>query len=152
MSDRSQVKAQMIEDLLAATGERVPTSSFRRLGGMAVTMFKTVRLMRKSRKAKAKTGEAEMDLERVARIITSIGRLKGVAMKMGQIMSYIDMALPEELRDALSVLQTHAQPMPFDTVRALVAEELGENAHELLADMDAEPVSAASKPRELRRN
>jgi len=44
---------------------------------------------------------------------------------MGQIMSYIDVALPDELRNALSVLQTHAQPMPIEQVRAILRRELG---------------------------
>jgi predicted unusual protein kinase regulating ubiquinone biosynthesis (AarF/ABC1/UbiB family) len=65
-------------------------------------------------------------------------------MKLGQIMSYIDVDMPKELRDALSVLQTHAQPMEWDVVRGLVRGELGQRGEQLLEQMEPEPISAAS--------
>jgi predicted unusual protein kinase regulating ubiquinone biosynthesis (AarF/ABC1/UbiB family) len=65
-------------------------------------------------------------------------------MKAGQLMSYIDVALPEELRAALSVLQTHAQPMPFEQVRRILRAELGARGDELLASMEETPLAAAS--------
>ena len=54
--------------------------------------------------------QPEIDVEALAKAVSRLGRLKGIAMKVGQIMSYIDVALPDELRAAMSVLQTHAQP------------------------------------------
>ena len=42
------------------------------------------------------------------------------------------------------MLQTHAQPMPFDQVRDVVRTELGERAEVLLARMEHDPVAAAS--------
>ncbi|MBN2714443.1 MAG: AarF/ABC1/UbiB kinase family protein, partial [Deltaproteobacteria bacterium] len=50
----------------------------------------------------------------------------------------------DELKDALSVLQTFAQPMPLDEVVETVKTELGEKADVLLLQFDREPVSAAS--------
>ncbi|MFO8072103.1 MAG: AarF/UbiB family protein [Polyangia bacterium] len=83
-------------------------------------------------------------MEKVVEVVTSVGRLKGVAMKLGQIMSYIDVAMPEELRDALAALQTHAQPMDGETVRELLLGELGELGERLLAGMEPKPISSAS--------
>lgn len=88
--------------------------------------------------------EREVDVEAIAKIVGSIAQLKGITMKVGQIMSYIDIALPDELRDALSVLQTHAQPMPIEQVRHIVREELGARADELLVNLEADPIAAAS--------
>lgn len=65
-------------------------------------------------------------------------------MKIGQIMSYIDVALPAELRAALSALQTASPPMPWETVRAIVSTELGDRAPALLSRMEPVPVAAAS--------
>ena len=90
------------------------------------------------------TGENGVFTKGEFEVITSVGRLKGIAMKMGQIMSYIDMAMPDELRDALAVLQTHAQPMTFEQVRAIVTAELGDAAPALLEHMEPTPISAAS--------
>ncbi len=141
--ERGAVKQEMIRGLLAAAGEKLPTSSVRRMGRTALTLFRAGRVFRSSSK-RGSGGDEEVDLKQLAKVITSIGRLKGIAMKLGQIMSYIDMAMPDELKDALSVLQTHAQPMTFGQVRGLVSEELGERGPKLLAHMEPEPVSAAS--------
>jgi predicted unusual protein kinase regulating ubiquinone biosynthesis (AarF/ABC1/UbiB family) len=85
-----------------------------------------------------------LDPEQLAAAIASIGQLKGVAMKVGQIMSFVEVAMPEELRTALSVLQTHSPPMPFERVTELVRAELGERADMLLAHMVPTPAAAAS--------
>ena len=128
--------------MLAGESTGVPTSSFGRLGRTASAVLRSGRLLRRGR------GRAEdappVDPEALRAIISSIGQLKGVAMKMGQIMSYIDVAMPEELRAALSVLQTHSQPMPLEQVRAIVTAELGARAPALLAAMAPAPVAAAS--------
>jgi predicted unusual protein kinase regulating ubiquinone biosynthesis (AarF/ABC1/UbiB family) len=48
------------------------------------------------------------------------------------------------VREALSVLQTHAQPMGFDEVRDQVLGAQGEDGQGLLDHMEPEPVAAAS--------
>jgi predicted unusual protein kinase regulating ubiquinone biosynthesis (AarF/ABC1/UbiB family) len=89
-------------------------------------------------------GESPLDVETLAKVVGSLGELKGIAMKVGQIMSYIDVALPEELRSALSVLQTHSPPMPAERVRGILQAELGERAPELLSSLEDTPIAAAS--------
>ena len=117
-TDRENRKAKMIEDLLGQIEETLPTSSVGRLGRTAGVALRSARLVLRGRK---KGGEApQLELEKLLKVIRSIGRLKGIAMKMGQIMSYIDMALPEELQQALSVLQTSSQPMPLAQVEKVV--------------------------------
>jgi len=113
---------------------RIPTSTLGRL----------------ARTARAAVGTAwtarshEPDADALAKLITSIGTLKGIPMKMGQIMSYIDVALPDEVREALSVLQTHAPAMPITQVREQLALELGERATEITDTLEDEPIAAAS--------
>ncbi|MCP4675928.1 MAG: AarF/ABC1/UbiB kinase family protein [Deltaproteobacteria bacterium] len=143
-ADRSALKNEIVQGLMNAAGEKLPTSSFGRLGRMGFALARSARMISAGRK-KLKSGEdQEIDIEKVAGVIASVGRLKGIAMKMGQIMSYIDMAMPDELRDALSVLQTHAQPMPFEKIRELVTAELCEKGTQLLRNMEEIPVSSAS--------
>ena len=86
----------------------------------------------------------EIDPEKLIKFISGMGQLKGIAMKMGQIMSYVDVAIPDELKDALSVLQTFAQPMPFTRVAEIIREELGPQADTLLNHLESTPASAAS--------
>lgn len=97
------------------------------------------------RRRKAADGAAgDLDLDQLVALVSSVGQLKGIAMKAGQLMSYLDLTLPPEMKAALSVLQTHSPPMPFDEVRAIVERELGERAAGLLARMTREPAAAAS--------
>ncbi|MCP4603733.1 MAG: AarF/ABC1/UbiB kinase family protein [Proteobacteria bacterium] len=143
-TDRKSIKDQMISGLTAKAGTKLPTSSIGRIGRLGVTVLRSGRMIMKSYNVSAKGEEPEIDMAKVAKVITSVGKLKGVAMKMGQIMSYIDVAMPKELRDALSVLQTHAQPMEWDEVRDLVTEELGDRGDRLLKQMEHKPISSAS--------
>ncbi|MCP4198975.1 MAG: AarF/ABC1/UbiB kinase family protein [Proteobacteria bacterium] len=137
-SKRSALKKEMIRGLMDGAGEKLPTSSIGRLGRTGFALLRSARMI------SAGCDDQEIDIEKVTKVIAAVGRLKGIAMKMGQIMSYIDMAMPDELRDALSVLQTHAQPMPFEKVRELVTAELGERGGKLLEHMEPTPISSAS--------
>ena len=136
---RDQLKARLLEN-----NSEVPTSGFRRLGRTALTVLRSGRALRKGR-SKRRDGDAPaLELAQLSKIVEAAGQLKGVAMKMGQIMSYIDVAMPEELRAALSVLQTHAQPMPFKRVEEILRTDLGERAEVLLSGMSQRPMAAAS--------
>ena len=149
-SPKDSLKRELMRRLLEARKD-IPTSAIGRLGRTAATALRSGRLMLGARgradRAASGAGEAretDIDIDEMARIVASIGELKGIAMKAGQIMSYIDVALPEELRDALSVLQTHAQPMPIERVEGILRDELGDRAAELLRTLEPEPVAAAS--------
>ncbi len=136
------ITTDMIAQLLAGTGS-LPSSSLGRIGRMGAMALRGGRLIFRQRK-KGDDEEPELDMDSVAKLVSSMGRLKGIAMKMGQIMSYIDMAIPGDMRKALAALQTHAQPMPFEQVRGLIIDELRERGARLVADMDPAPISAAS--------
>jgi predicted unusual protein kinase regulating ubiquinone biosynthesis (AarF/ABC1/UbiB family) len=79
-----------------------------------------------------------------ASMVSPLAELKGVAMKMGQLLSYIDTSLPQETRSALSVLQTHAHPLPFKQIRGVLERGLRDNADPVLEHLDPKPVSVAS--------
>ena len=130
-------------DRLLGARARLPTSKLGRLGRLASVGLQSGKMALGRRLGGAQ--ELPIDPQTLARLVESIGQLKGLAMKSAQIMSYIDVALPEDVRQALAVLQTHAQPMDFEEVRAIVAEALPrDRAAELLATMEPAPVAAAS--------
>jgi predicted unusual protein kinase regulating ubiquinone biosynthesis (AarF/ABC1/UbiB family) len=142
MTTKRGLRRQLAERLLDARAQ-IPTSPLGRIGRTAATALRSGRLMLRRRSADDELPE-DLDVEAIARIVSSLGQLKGVAMKMGQIMSYIDLAVPEELRTALSVLQTHAQPMSFERVRDIVTTELRDRGRALLEHMHRIPMAAAS--------
>ncbi len=120
---------------LLAGRAHLPTGRLSRLGKTALAVV---------RGAKNWGATQELDEQALARWIASIGELKGLAMKMGQILSYVDLALPEQVQQALSVLQTHAQPMSPDELKRVLQAELGEKADQLLNSLEFPPVAAAS--------
>jgi predicted unusual protein kinase regulating ubiquinone biosynthesis (AarF/ABC1/UbiB family) len=73
-----------------------------------------------------------------------LGSMKGVFMKLGQIMSFANDAMPPEAQAALQALQKDAPPMAFALVRGVVESELGGDLGAHFRDFDEEPIAAAS--------
>jgi predicted unusual protein kinase regulating ubiquinone biosynthesis (AarF/ABC1/UbiB family) len=86
----------------------------------------------------------DLDARTLEKLALSLGELKGIAMKVGQILSYLDTPLPEEARRVLAVLQVQSQPVGFDKVEAIVREDFKERAQTLIDALDRTPVATAS--------
>lgn len=87
--------------------------------------------------------------ERMARQMTQVlGELKGGAMKVGQMMSLMEAALPEDqaapMRGHLKRLQDSAPPMPESKVHGVLRAELGSDWQSLFTDFSKRPAAAAS--------
>ncbi len=78
-------------------------------------------------------------------IAGSLGRLKGAFMKAGQLMS-MDASdlLPPEAQRVLSSLQSHAEPVPWATLREVLVEDLGEAKLLSFVGLDETPAASAS--------
>src|SRR3954464_266570 len=95
---------------------------------------------------------AELDkrhMEAAERMVDALGQLKGAAMKIGQLASFIDTDfLPPEYRelyqDKLSQLRSEAPSMPWKQVRDVLAEEWDEPVEDLFEDFEEEAAAAAS--------
>jgi predicted unusual protein kinase regulating ubiquinone biosynthesis (AarF/ABC1/UbiB family) len=88
-------------------------------------------------------------LEAAERMVETLGRMKGAAMKIGQLASFIDTEfLPEEYRalyqEELASLRTSAPPMPWKKVRRVLEEEWEDPVEELFEDFETEAAAAAS--------
>jgi predicted unusual protein kinase regulating ubiquinone biosynthesis (AarF/ABC1/UbiB family) len=88
-------------------------------------------------------------LETALRMASVLGEMKGAAMKIGQMASFIDVDfLPPEYReiyqDQLSALRTHAPAMPWEKVRAVLAEEYDDRPERVFASIEEEAFAAAS--------
>jgi len=81
-------------------------------------------------------------------VVDELGRLKGLPMKIGQILSYMDGVVPEEYagvyREILGELRTTSEPMDAETCRAVLVEELGRPPEEAFDRFDPEPMASAS--------
>ena len=65
-------------------------------------------------------------------------------IKLGQLLSTRFDLLPASYTTALSRLQDEVEPFDFDIVRSTIADELGADVRHLFAEIDPDPVAAAS--------
>jgi ribosomal protein L7/L12 len=127
---------------LMASHADIATSLLVRAPSIAATSMRggVLALLVKLRNGPRTDGE----LESLHRIVTSLAKLKGGAMKLGQHMSYFDATLPDEVRAALAALQTHSPPMSVSRVTKILRTELGPAAAVLIDSLEQVPVSSAS--------
>ncbi|MBE2320523.1 AarF/ABC1/UbiB kinase family protein [Solirubrobacter sp. CPCC 204708] len=88
-------------------------------------------------------------LEAAEQIVTALGTMKGAAMKLGQVMSFLDVGLvPEEHREEfqrkLAKLRDAAPNVSFAGMRKVIESELGGPLKEHFAEFDSEAIAAAS--------
>ena len=88
-------------------------------------------------------------LESALKLASVLGEMKGAAMKIGQMASFIDIDfLPPEYReiyqDNLAKLRTNAPPMPWESVVQVLEEEYGQSPDRLFSSIEEEAFAAAS--------
>ena len=91
---------------------------------------------------------AELMEKAANQLFTVLGELKGGAMKVGQALSVMEAAVPEQFgepyREALTKLQKDAPPLPADKVHRVLDAQLGTKWRERFVSFDDKPVASAS--------
>ncbi len=137
--------------------DKIPKGRIRRsaklgsvIGGQA-TRYAGTKAANVARSSEAADNRLEArHLETAMKMASVLGEMKGVAMKMGQLASFIDTEfLPPEYaelyQEQLAQLRTEAPSMPWEKVRKVLDEEYrGEPFDELFADIEPEAFAAAS--------
>ncbi|MCO4760117.1 MAG: AarF/ABC1/UbiB kinase family protein [Myxococcales bacterium] len=81
-------------------------------------------------------------------LVRHLGEMKGLPMKLGQMLSYIDDWVPAEhretYRETLQELQVRSRPMLWESIETMMREDLGASPDELFASFDRTPIAAAS--------
>jgi predicted unusual protein kinase regulating ubiquinone biosynthesis (AarF/ABC1/UbiB family) len=131
---------ELLARLSSESGTEIPTSAFGRLRRTATAAVRTGAGLAVGRLR----GREDIDAQLIERLVLSMGELKGVAMKIGQILSYMDTTLPPEARELLSILQVRSQPTSFAAIEAALREDFGMRADTLLGELVREPVASAS--------
>jgi predicted unusual protein kinase regulating ubiquinone biosynthesis (AarF/ABC1/UbiB family) len=116
-----------------------PVGRLARLGGL-------VGLVELALSGPAKQVRRTENLVRNAtRVAESLGRMKGAAMKVGQMISLQEGLLPPEVAEVLRGLQREAPRVPSEVMRYEVEGSLGkERVDELFAELEPEAFAAAS--------
>lgn len=78
------------------------------------------------------------------RLVNAILELKGLFIKVGQLISILTNFLPPEFREELEQLQDDVPARPLDEVVARIRKELGKSPDELFAFFDPVPIASAS--------
>jgi predicted unusual protein kinase regulating ubiquinone biosynthesis (AarF/ABC1/UbiB family) len=136
--------------------DKIPTSRVGRtakIGGLAAGQAIRQAGTRAANVARSKE-QRQVALERrhieaAEQIVAALGTMKGAAMKVGQVMSFLDVGLvPEEYREEfqrkLAALRDAAPTVSFKDMRRVIEDELGERLSEVFEDFDEEPIAAAS--------
>jgi predicted unusual protein kinase regulating ubiquinone biosynthesis (AarF/ABC1/UbiB family) len=139
-----------------ADDSKIPKSRVRRtakIGGLAAGQALRQAGTVATNVARTKEGrEAALErrhMEAAEQIVTALGTMKGAAMKVGQVLSFLDTGLiPPEHRDEfqrkLARLRDAAPTVSFKEMRKVIEQELEEPIDEAFAEFNAEPIAAAS--------
>jgi predicted unusual protein kinase regulating ubiquinone biosynthesis (AarF/ABC1/UbiB family) len=139
-----------------ADGSKIPTSRVRRtakIGGLAAGQALRQAGTMATNVARTKEGrDAALErrhLDAAEQIVTALGTMKGAAMKVGQVLSFVDTGLiPPEHRDEfqakLAKLRDAAPTVSFKEMRKVIERELDETLADVFAEFDEVPIAAAS--------
>jgi len=136
--------------------DKIPTSRVRRTARVGrVAASQAVRQAGTKAANLARSDEASSralerrHIETAEQIVTVLGTMKGAAMKLGQVMSFLDVGLvPEDYREEfqrkLGELRDAAPKVRFEDMRKVIEQELEAPLDEEFAAFDDDPIAAAS--------
>ena len=136
--------------------DRIPTSRVgrtARLGGLAAGQVLREASTRAANVARSDEGrQAALErrqVEAAEQIVAALGTMKGAAMKIGQVLSFLDVGMVgeeyrEEFQRKLAVLRDAAPTVTFRDMRKVIEAELGERLSQVFEDFDEQPIAAAS--------
>jgi predicted unusual protein kinase regulating ubiquinone biosynthesis (AarF/ABC1/UbiB family) len=136
--------------------DKIPTSRVGRtakIGGLAAGQAIRQAGTRATNVARSEEGKKvaleKRHIEAAEQIVTALGTMKGAAMKVGQVMSFLDVGLvPEEYREEfqkkLAALRDAAPTVSFKDMRKVIEDELDDKLQNVFEEFDEDPIAAAS--------
>ena len=130
----------------------IPENRVVRAGTLAAVVgaegAKLARAFARSGDARALALEAQHQ-QSARKLAEALGRMRGAAMKLGQLASFLDSdLLPEELRpiyqEELAKLRDQAPAFPWPQIRRVLEQEWEAPVERMLASIDERPAAAAS--------
>ncbi len=138
------------------TKDAIPTSRVARsakLGGLAAgqavrQMGTRAANVTRNEEASAAAMSARQ-LQAAEQIVMALGTMKGAAMKIGQVLSFLDVGFVgeehrEQFQAKLAALRDAAPNVAFKDMRKVIEGEYGERLVTVFAEFDQTPIAAAS--------
>ena len=85
-----------------------------------------------------------LDIRNAKRLLRTMLKLRGVYIKLGQVLSIMGGMLPRAYTAELESLQDAVPPHPVTEIEKAIRRSLGKGTRELFKDFDNEPLAAAS--------
>jgi predicted unusual protein kinase regulating ubiquinone biosynthesis (AarF/ABC1/UbiB family) len=140
------------------SGDRPPTSRLGRLARLGALAPRALPIASAAVKKALGRGEDPTEAERrkviesarktAEAMLKTLGEMKGLPLKFGQMASYIDGLAPpgyeERFKTTLKKLQAKAPPLSPEAAIKVVTEDLGAHPNEVFAEWELEPFAAAS--------
>jgi predicted unusual protein kinase regulating ubiquinone biosynthesis (AarF/ABC1/UbiB family) len=141
---------------MARENEKIQTSRVRRTATVASLAASEAVKQFGTRAANVTRGDeaseaamARRQLETAKQIVAVLGTMKGAAMKLGQVMSFLDVGLVaeeyrEEFQLELAKLRDAAPTVSFKQMKRVIEEDLEEPISDVFSSFNEEPIAAAS--------
>jgi hypothetical protein len=125
----------------ATVGRLAAEQAARQLGTRAANLTRD--------EQRANEALARRQVETAEQIVAALGTMKGAAMKLGQVMSFLDVGLvPPEYREQfqakLAELRDAAPKVSFKDMKKVIEQEYGEKLEDVFETFDPVPIAAAS--------
>ena len=125
----------------AAVASLAASEAVKRLGTHAANLTRT--------DEEAQAALSRRQLESAKQLVAVLGTMKGAAMKVGQVMSFLDAGMvPEEHREEfqreLAKLRDAAPTVSFKQMRQVIERDLEAPVEEIFSELEEEPIAAAS--------
>ncbi len=126
---------------LAKVGTAAAGQAARRAGTRAANVVRS--------DEKATAALARSHIETAEQVVAVLGTMKGLAMKIGQVLSFVDVGLvPDEYREEfqrrLATLRDAAPTVAFKDMRKVIEQDLGQPLRRVFDEFDEQPIAAAS--------
>lgn len=125
----------------ARVGRLAATQSVRQMGTRAANVVRS--------DDSARAALERRQYEAAEQLVTVLGTMKGAAMKLGQVLSFLDVGIvPEEHREEfqakLAALRDAAPQVSFKEMRKVIESDLGQKLGRVFSDFDEDAIAAAS--------
>src|SRR5450631_4032067 len=138
------------------SSKKIPTSRVRRSATVGKLAASEAVKQFGTRAANVARGEeaseeamSRRQLATAKQIVAVLGTMKGAAMKLGQVMSFLDVGLVaeehrEEFQRELAKLRDAAPTVSFKQMRRVIEDDLEEPISDVFSSFDEVPIAAAS--------
>ncbi|WWC95315.1 hypothetical protein V866_002176 [Kwoniella sp. B9012] len=152
-ADPTSLKSQLDDEAeipVVLRASKVPSSRLGRLfhyGSLAASLSigAASESIRRTAGGNKSSGSVFMSDANIRRLVATLGRMRGAALKLGQFMSIQDNhMLPPEIEQVLHQVQAHANYMPDWQMEKVMREEFGSEWQSLFSSFDRTPIASAS--------